>query len=115
MNSLYTAKAPADSANLSVSLDELADFLGRSSAEVGTESAADRLRAWRKAMQIPIRDMAKVLGISLQMLQSIETRIRRPGLGLAVRIQRISVWYVAKHTIVVRDCDLKLPILCDEW
>jgi len=115
MNSLYTAKAPTESANHSVSLDELAIFLASASEAAASSTGADRLRAWRKAMGLSIRDMAALLSVSLQTLQSIETRIRRPGLDLAVHIQRISVWYVANHAAVVRDADLQLPILCDEW
>ena len=115
MKRLYTFDAPPENRNRPSPLDELAVFASAPSTTADIGNGAEKLRAWRKSLGLSIESMAKLIGISLAMLQSIELQSRRPGLDLALRIQRLSVWYSVKHARAARDADLDLPILCEDW
>jgi hypothetical protein len=86
---------------------------------------AVKLKAWRKLLdnirgtKLIERESQRALGgllsMSWQMVASIESAARRPGLDLAVRIQAVSAEFALLHAKQLAEAGLQLPIRCEDW
>lgn len=63
--------------------------------------AAEKLRAWRLGLDYTLEDAGRLLGCNFTTISKIENRRQHPGLGLALKLERLlgisaTVWGKSK-------------------